>query len=159
MFERIKKWTDMDWIAYDPITDILGEVKGRSCAARQYLESMPVNNELFAISQYHDKVKVVHMYIDEEFVAVGSAGEIKEGLMSRGKERQEYDAPIEEVEAMVRHKNPDALVVIEPLSFCSTNEVQSWSCLGCIFEEVYADKMGYNMEKADRSQMNISDLL
>ena len=145
MLERIKPRTDYDWIKYNPKSEVLREIMGKPCQARLLLESMPESNELYAVSEHYGNVKVVHMRI---------ATEEREGLVGLQcrpvGEVQCYNGKTSEgVEKMLKEQHPNALVVREPLAYCSQgSSSRPFSCLAVIFEEVYARKIGFPVEEA-----------
>lgn len=146
MFRRLKPRIDLDWIEYDAATQTVRERQGFACAAQNYLQSRPPSNELYALREYKGQVEVIHMRIDESRIFVGPEN-IKIGAQCVGHGKQFFDTPIADVEAKLRAEHPNALVLQEPLTYCSiSTESKPWACLAHLFELIYAKKRGLPVE-------------
>lgn len=133
LLERLKPRADLDWIIYDSETEVLSEIEGKPCPIEKYLNSMPLRSELYILSQDEDKVKVLHIKVVEE------KRHIRKEILGEGL----IDDSIENAKSIYSNY-PNALVVVEPLLFCSYHkgdQTKSLSCIENIFLEVYADKV------------------
>lgn len=156
VIQKLVPITDLDWIDYDPVEHILGEVRTRECDARKYLEvAMPeqtveqsTQKDLYSVSTAYDgRTEVVHMRIDNSY-----CGMTEENIMSdircQGQSTTYHDEPVEEMKALLREQHPDALVLKAPLNFCThTCPIKGYGCLPAIFEEVYSSKVGYTKDE------------
>ncbi len=140
--ERLKPRTSLHWIGYED--EVMMEKRGVKCAARQLLESMPATKRAYALCEKDGQVAVTGMLIDDEDVHVQEDGTPTNNIICRGQGCKLHQGPIEQVEKRIREAFPDAAVIREPLSYCTSEiEGKKWSCLPVLFEWEYARKVGY----------------
>ena len=140
---RIKLRADLGWIEYDPDTHILREMKGVPCAAEEFLNSLPaIGRDLFAIKEYEGVVVAVHLQMHNQQVNDRHNGLIVEGIKCTGAGKSTYDdLSMEQVEEMVRQMHPGAIIIREPLFYCTELiDSKPYSCLATKFERAYVSK-------------------
>lgn len=142
--KRLDLRTKLPWINYNLKTNLISEIQKEDCLFKKHLREMPLTNELYSLYEIYGKTFAVHLKINDEINFVGDAGLIP-GIKSEGRGTQEYKLPIEEVEEKLKTEHPEALVFRAPLLTCTFYYGPKYgSCLGNIFEEVYAEKLGFD---------------
>ena len=149
-FRRIKPWMEKDWIEYDPDTQVLKEISGKTCPAQIYLQSMPPCKDLYTTCESFGTVYVSHKQIEDLTIGViqkigdKEVGEIRADLQAMALEDGPYEGSLESVEVKLREEHPEAIIIREPLSFCSQgSSSKPYSCIATMFERIYAKKKGY----------------
>lgn len=138
--ERLKPRTGLDWIEYD--SQILREIKDKHCKAQKYLESVTLSKDLYAVLEFWGKVEVMHWRI-KDYSSLKDPKTLIEGIICELQGKQRHDPPIENIEKMLKEKHPEALIMREPLRYCSCgDESKPWSCLAHLFEKAYAKQIG-----------------
>jgi hypothetical protein len=107
---------------------------------------MPLSKDLYALINFWGKVEVMHWRIND-YSSFSDPKTLISGIICENKGRQRYQSTIENVESMLKEKHPKALVIREPLKYCSCGEESKpHSCLAHLFEKAYAKKIGFEGE-------------
>ena len=149
MFKRLEPRLSLSWIEYEPETQVLREIPGAKCPIDHFFETAQPKSVLYSLCSYQGKTEVLKMTIHDHILDDADNGDVSEKIKCEGSPIERYDAPIEEVEATLRQQNPNALVVREPLIYCSHGiESRPWCCLPVKFEIFYRDKIAEAVERS-----------
>lgn len=140
VLRKLKPIIDLDWINYNPETNVIRE-KDEPCYAQRCLEQMPLGEDLYSLTEWNGKIRVIHMKLTKNVIAM-SPGCLIAGLKCVGAGSEFYDDDIQSLERQLQESHPDALVIRQPLKYCSVgNEIKPYACLARIFEQTYVNKL------------------
>jgi len=140
-YKRMSCRLDLDWLTFDSYDNILTEVKSKPCPAYQALDSLPPAKDLYALTSIEGKTYAAHLNLEESEEDSTATSTVRVNLKCICTRNLKYDDSIDNVEKMLHDTHPDALVIREPLRYCTCgSESKPSACLAVMYERMYAKK-------------------